>query len=178
MGSLPRAAFSWEHLRRELGGSFTAHARGLLTPEFDLRNPNGQKFGRLRLRGLSAAEFRSGDYSATLETSGRRYRMVADDEEVLVAGPKERSINELEISCEKEIYEARIDLLRNLAVASYPSGESAVRLSGGLTGRSYKALFAAEDGCALPITVFLLWHVVTNRRRAYRMRSPRMGGVV
>ena len=104
--------------------------------------------------------------------------MAAGDEEVLIAGPKGRSINELEVFCEKETYEARINLLRNLVVASYPSGESAVRLSGSLTGRSYKARFAAEDGCALPIAVFLLWHIVTNRRRAYRMRSPRRGGVV
>ncbi len=40
--------------------------------------------------------------------------------------------------------------------------------SGGLTGRSYEALFATEDGCTLPVAVFLLWHVAANRRRAYR----------
>jgi hypothetical protein len=178
MGRAPTAAFSWDRLRRELRGSFTARVRGLLAPEFDLLNPNGQKFGRLQLRGLSAAEFRSGDYSAAFETSGKRYRMLADGEEVLVATPKGRSIDELEIFCDNQTYEARINLFRNLAIASYPSGESAVRLSGGLTGRSYEALFATEDVCTLPVAVFLLWHVVTNRRRAYRMRSPRRGGAV
>jgi hypothetical protein len=178
MGHAPRAAFSWDSLRRQLRGSFTARARGLLAPEFDLLSPNGQKFGRLQLRGLSAAAFRSGDYSAAFETSGKRYQMVVDGKEMLVATPKGRSINELQIFCGNQTYEARVNLLRNLAVASHPSGESAVRLSGGVTGRSYEALFAAEDECALPIAVFLLWHVVTNRRRAYRMGSPRKGGAL
>jgi hypothetical protein len=169
MGHVPRAAFSWELLQRDLGGSFTARARGLLASEFDLLNPGGQKFGRLLLRGLSAAKFQSGDYSAAFETAGRRYRMVADGEEVLTAGLRGRSINELEISCDEQIYEARINLFRNLAVASYPGSERVIRLSGGLTGRSYEGFFATEDGCTLPVAVFLLWHTVAHRRRAYRM---------
>jgi hypothetical protein len=169
MGRVPRAAFSWELLRRDLGGSFTARARGLLASEFDLLNTSGQKFGRLLLRGVSVAKFESGDYSAALETSGRRYQMVADGEEVLTAGLRGRSVNELEISCDEQIYEARINLFRNLAIASYPGNEMAVRLSGGLTGRTYDAFFATEDRCALPIAVFLLWHIIAHRRRAYRM---------
>jgi hypothetical protein len=178
MGRVPRDTFSWELLRRDLGGSFTARARGLLASEFDLLNPGGQKFGRLLLRGLSAAKFQSGDYSAAFETAGRRYRMVADGEEVLTAGLRERSINELEISCDEQIYEARINLFRNLALASYPGDERAVRLSGGLTGRSYEVFLAAEDGCALPVAVFLLWRIVEHRRRAYRMGSPTEGGAM
>ncbi len=42
-------------------------------------------------------------------------------------------------------------------------------LSGGLTGRSYEVLFSAEDERPLLVVVFLLWHVVANRRRAYRI---------
>lgn len=104
--------------------------------------------------------------------------MVADGEEVLTARLKGRSIGELEISCYGQTYEARINLFRNHAVASYPGGERAVRLSGGLTGRNYEALFATADGCALPVAVFLLWHTVTNRRRAYRMGSLTGGGTI
>ncbi len=102
--------------------------------------------------------------------------MIASGEEVLVAGPIERSINELEISCGGRNYEARISFLRNLAVAHHlPDGRRAARLSGGLMGRSYEVLFAAEDECALPVAVFLLWHVAANRRRAYRAGSLARG---
>ncbi len=95
--------------------------------------------------------------------------MVANGEEMLAAGPKGQTIDELEISCGGRTYEARISFLRSLAVAYYATGsERAVRLSGGLTGRSYEGLFAAEDDCALPVAIFLLWHVAANRRCAYR----------
>jgi hypothetical protein len=175
----PRADPSWGYdLRQALGGSFTARPRSLLASEFILLNSNAQEFGRLRLRGLPAAEFESRDYPATLETSGGRYRMIAEDGEILTAAPKRHSTDELEISCDGRTYGARVSLLRNLALASHPGGERVVCLSGGLTSRSYEALFAAGDGCALPVAIFLLWHVVTNRRRAYRayrMGSPRGG---
>ena len=116
---------------------------------------------------------------ARLERSDRRYRMVDDDEEVLVATPKGRSASELEVSCGDQRYEARADLLRNLAVASYrESSERAVRLSGGLLGRDYEILIAAGDGCALPVAVFLLWYVAANRRRAYRKGSLARGAAM
>ena len=148
--------------------SFTARACGLLASEFILLGFDGEELARLRLRGSSRAEYvPDEDYAATFEVSGRRYRMVVEGEEMLVAEPKERSIDEFEISCDDRTYEARISFFRNLAVASRPDGERAVRLSGGLTGRSYEALLAAEDSCALPVAVFLLWHIVANRRRTY-----------
>ncbi len=94
--------------------------------------------------------------------------MVADGEEVLVATPKGRSGSEFEVSCGGQSYEARADLLRNLAVASYRErGERALRLSGGLLGRDYEALLTTGDRCAFPVAVFLLWYVAANRRRAY-----------
>ena len=171
MSRAPRAASFWGYdLRRSPGGSFTARARGLFAAEFALLDPDGEEFGRLLLDGGSSAEFRSGDRVFKLEASGKRYRMVADGEEMLAAGPKGRSIDELEISCGGQTYEARISLLRNLAVASHPGGERVAHLSGGLAGRSYKALFDSEDGCTLPVAVILLWHLTTNRRRAYRTR--------
>jgi hypothetical protein len=169
MSRAPRAAFSRGcDLRRSPGGSFTARARGLFAAEFALLGPDGEEFGQLRLGDGSSAEFRSGDRVFKLEASGKRYRMVADGEEVLTAAPKGRSIDELEISCGSRTYEARISLLRNLAVASHPGGERVAHLSGGLAGRTYEALFDSEDGCALPVAVFLLWHLTTNRRRVYR----------
>ena len=169
MGHASRATSLWGYdLRQDLGGFFTARARGLLAPEFVLLGPGEEEFGRLRLGGASGAEFRAGDFVAAFEASGRRYRVVADGREVLFAGPKGRSVDELEVSCGGRTYEAHISLFRNLAVASQPGGGRAARLSGDLTGRSYEVLIAAEDECALPVAVFLLWRVVANRRRAYR----------
>jgi hypothetical protein len=172
MSRTPRAASTWGLLQRDLGGSFIARAHGLLGAKFALMDSRDRRFGWLRLHGLSVAEFQAGDCAATLKKTGENYRMVANGEEVLAAGASKGSMDELGISCGGHTYEARASFFRNLAVASYPGGERVVRLSGGLTGRSYEALFAAEDGCALPVAVFLLWHVAANRRRAYRM-GPR-----
>ena len=176
MSYAPRATSSWELLRQNLGGSFTARARDLLAKEFTLLNPEGKEFGRLRLEGSSGAKLRSGNHTATFEVSERRYRMVADDSEVLTAGPKELSIDKLEVHCDDQTYEAQVSFFRNFAVASHVGNARAVRVSGGLTGRNYEALFDAEDGCALPIAIFLLWHVATNRRRAFRAGSLARGG--
>jgi hypothetical protein len=178
MSRIPRAASPWGLLQRDLGGSFVARAHGLLGTKFALLDSRGRRFGWLRLRGLSVAELRAGDYTATLKKTGERYRMFAYGEELLVAEASKASIDELEISCGGHTYEARASFFRNLAVASHPGGERIVRLSGGLTGRSYEALFAAGDGYALPVAVFLLWHVVANRRRAYRMGYAIGGGAM
>jgi hypothetical protein len=173
MSRAPRAASPHDLLRQAPGGSFTARARGLLKLEFILLDPNGRKFGWLQLRGASNAELRLGDRVVTFETSGRGYRMVVDGKEVLVAAPKGWSGGELQVSCGGQSYEARADLLRNLAVASYrEGGERALHLSGGLLGRDYEALLTPGDRCAFPITVFLLWYVAANRRRAYHKRNP------
>jgi hypothetical protein len=78
MHRIPGTALSrWYDLQQVLGGSFTARASGLLTPEFALFGSDGQEFGRLRLLGPWAAEFRSGNYSAALKLSEGLYRMVA-----------------------------------------------------------------------------------------------------
>ena len=180
MDSAPRTASSWGHdLQRSLKGSFTARRRGLLATKLALLGPGDERFGWLRLRGHSVAGFESEGYAATLTMSGAHYRMVADGKEVLTAAPKARSVDELEVSCGGRTYEARASFFRNLAVASYRgSGEGAALISGGLTGRNYEAVFAAEDACALPVAVFLLWHLAANRRRAYRMGSSRGGGTM
>jgi hypothetical protein len=169
MSPIPRAAPPYDLLRQVSEDSFTARVDGLLKPEFILLDPNGREFGRLQPRGASGAKLRLDDRMAAFERSGRGYRMVAGGKEVLVAVPEGRSGGRLEVSCGSQSYEARTDLLRNLAVASYrESGENAIRLSGNLLGRDYKALLATEDECAFPVAVFLLWYVAANRRRAYR----------
>ena len=173
MSRAPRAASPHDLLRQAPGGSFTARARGLFKLEFILLDPNGQEFGRLQLRGASGAELRLGDRVVTFETPGRGYRMLVDGKEVLVAAPKGRFGGELQVSCGGQSYEARTDLLRNLALASYrEGGERALRLSGGLLGREYQALLTPGDRCAFPIAAFLLWYVVANRRRAYLNGNP------
>ena len=174
MNSAPRTASSWWYdLQQSLEGSFIARTHGLLKTKFALLDSEGKKFGQLQLRGLSIAEFESGDRAAVLTHTEGRYRMVAEGEEILNATPKVRSVDELEISCRGRTYEARVSFFRNVAVASYGRGGGrAVHVSGGLLGRSYQVLFAPDDGCTLPAAVFLLWHVAANRRRAYRMGSP------
>ena len=163
-------------LRQSLDGYFTARARGLLTPELALLDHSGRELGRLRTSGASGAELRFGDHTATLEASGERLRMIADGEEMLSAGPKGGSIDEIEVFCGGQTYNARFGFFRNRAVASRPGGGSAARLSGSLTGRGYEAFFEAGDACALPVAVFLLWHLNTYRRRAYLTGGPVRGG--
>src|SRR5947209_12505073 len=142
MSRIPIATPScWGYdLQRNLGGSFTAHARSFHATEFVLLSPNGEEFGRLRLYGASEAEFQSENHTVMLEASGRRYR-------ILAARTKKHSIDELPISCKGETYEVWVSFFHNLAIASYRSGERAARLSRRLTGRSYEAVFAINDGC-------------------------------
>jgi hypothetical protein len=110
MSRPPRVASSPRNLlRQNLGGSFTTRARGLLATEAALLDPEGEEFGRPRLTGVFwDAELRTGDRVAAVEASGKLYRMVANDEGILAAGPKGRSIDELEISCGDRTCEVRI----------------------------------------------------------------------
>ena len=158
---------SLDLLRQSLDGAFAARADGLFAYRFALLDRNGREFGRLRLTDASVAELRLGGYAATLETSKRRLRMVTDGEEVLVGTLKMRSVDELILSSGEQTYEASFSFFRNRAIASRPDGEEAARLSGGTTGRSYEAAFDTGDERALPVAVFILWHLTMNRRLAY-----------
>lgn len=179
MDQTPRFTFPQSYsLQAALGGSFAARLHGFLLSRFILLGPDGREFGRLHIQRPSLARFESGDYSATLEASGGRYRMLDSypgSGELLTANTRRHSTGELEIYCEGQTYEARARLLRNLAIASYPDGERAIYLSGSMTGRSYDAVFAANDGGALLVSIFLLWYLAANRRRAYRMGRSRGG---
>lgn len=177
MDRAPRDALSsLDLLHQSLDGAFTARADGLLAFGFALLNRNGREFGHLCLAGVRGTELRLGDHAVELEASGRRLRMVADGEEVLVGTLKAHSIDELVLSSGDRTYDARFSFFRNRATASRPSDGESARLSGGITGRSYEATLDAGDVCALPVAVFILWHLITNRRRAYFAGMLSKGG--
>lgn len=166
--TLSAATFWGYNLRQKLAGSFTARSGSLLTSEFILLTLGGEEFGTLRLGGLGDAQFQAEGFVAAFEASGRCHCAAMDSRKMLAAYPKGYSTHKLEIFCGDQTYEAQISPFRNLALASQPSGETTAHLSGGLTGRSYEALFATEDSCALPVAVFLLWRIVATRRHGYR----------
>jgi hypothetical protein len=155
----------WTALSGCLGGSFAARARGLLASEFALSGQDGEEFGRLRVHGPQSAGLEAGDLQAEIERTARwRYRMVAGGAESLVAEIAGSS-GVVKTVPENRAYEARFHVLRNTAVALSPGGE--VRVTGGLTNRSYTAVFDAADGGSLLVAVFLLHYTVGLRRSAF-----------
>lgn len=158
----------WRAPREALGGSLSARPRGLVAPEFVLLDRDGGEFGRLLVRGPEGAELDAGPLRARIERAAGsgRYRMLTGEAETLVAEPAGSSVA-MEIRCGESPYEATFDLLRNTAAARPANGAQTARLTGGALTRRYEALFDVEDGCSLPIALFLLYHAVTLRRRAF-----------
>jgi hypothetical protein len=157
----------WRELQESLAGYFAARARGLLGSDLVLSSRSGEEFGRLRVRGSRSAELETGSMRTEIEHTARsRYRMLTGDTEILVAEPARSTSGVLKIRHGSRSYEARLDLLRNTAVAR-SSGEQAARISGGLTNRRYEAIFDAGDDGSLPVAIFLLYHTVALRRRAF-----------
>ncbi len=158
----------WRELREHLAGYFAAQAQGLLGSEFVLSSRSGEEFGRLRVHGLGGAELETRGTRAKIERTARsRYRILTGDAETLVAESARSTSSVLKIMCANRTYEARLNLLRNTAVACSSGGEEAARIAGGLTNRSYEAVFDVEDEGSLPVAVFLLYHTVALRRRAF-----------
>ena len=161
----------WTELRERLAGYFAARSRGLLALEYVLSSRSGEEFGRLRVHGPEGAELEIWGTRAEVERTARsRYRMLTGGAQTLVAEPA-GSAHVLEVRCENRVYEARIDLPRNTAVARSPGGQEAARIVGGLTNRSYEADFDAADEGSLPVAVFLLYHAAALRRRAFLARG-------
>jgi hypothetical protein len=159
---------SWRELRERLAGYFAARARGLLASEFVLSGRSGEEFGRLRVHGPVSADLENGTMGVKIERSARsRYRMLTGSAQMLVAEPARGTSGVLEVRCGSRTYEARVNLLRNTAVAHSSRGEEAARIAGGLTNRSYEAVFDAGDEGSLPVAIFLLYHTVALRRRAF-----------
>jgi hypothetical protein len=160
----------WRELREHLAGYFAARSRGLLAAEFVLSGRSGEEFGRLQVHGPAGAELEAGSTRAKIERTGRsRYRMLTGGAETLVAEPG--ASGTLEVRCGNRTYEARSNLLRNTAVARSSGDEEAARISGGLTNRSYEAVFDAEDEGSLPVAVFLLYYTIALRRRVFLARE-------
>ncbi|MDF2701515.1 MAG: hypothetical protein K0S10_459 [Rubrobacteraceae bacterium] len=156
----------WGRLGERLAGYFAAGARGITGSELVLSSRDGEEFGRLRVDGPEGARFEAGDVRATVERlASSRYRMLAGGAEVLAetAG----SADAPEVRCGDHLYEARLGLVRNAAVAHSPVGSEAARVAGGLTNRSYEVFFDAGDEGSLPLAVFLLYRIVALRRRAF-----------
>jgi hypothetical protein len=167
MTPAPQDTTPWEHLGERLAGSFAARAKGLLAPELLLSSSSGEEFGWLRPDGTEGAHFEAGDARATIERgTASRYRMLDGGGKLLVeetAG----SADAPEVRCGGRLYEARLRLLRNSAVARSTGGSEAARVAGGLTNRGYQVSFDAEDENSLPLAVFLLFRIVALRRRAF-----------
>ncbi len=155
----------WRELRERLAGYFAARAQGLLGSEFVLSSRSGEEFGRLRVHGPGGAELETGIARAEIErTAPSRYRILTGAAETLVANSRSGA---LELRWGMRTYDAVLDLLRNTAVARHPGGGEAARIAGGLANRSYDAVFDPADEGSLPVAIFLLYHTVMLRRRAF-----------
>lgn len=158
----------WWELRERLAGYFAARAQGLLASEFALSSRSGEEFGRLLVHGPEGAELEAGSTRIKIErTSRSRYRMLTDGAQTLVANPARSTSGALEVRCAEHTYDARLNVLRNTAVARSSGGREAARIAGGLTNRSYEAVFDLGDEGSLPVAVFLLYHTVALRRRVF-----------
>ncbi len=158
-------ASSWEELEASLDGAFSARAKGFLGSEFSLSGADGGEFGRLDLHGTEGAEFKAGGLGAVIEHSGAGCRMFAGGMETLTAEPA-GAPGAMRVERGEETYEAETSLLRNAAGARSPEGGK-VRVAGGLfTNKGYEATFEGEG--SLPVAIFLLYHLASSRRRAFR----------
>lgn len=161
----------WEDLALELGGSFAARARGLVSPELVLLTAGGDPFGNLMTDEDGRTRLQLGDQLAAWIESGpgEAYRMTTDGAEILTAEPA-GSATRLTLRSVDRAYEARVSLLRNRATAGSSTGDEAARISGGLTNRRYRAAFDPTDPVSLLVAIFLLNHTATLRGKAYRAR--------
>jgi hypothetical protein len=163
----------WRRLGETLAGSFAARARGLLASEFAILDRDGDEVGRLRIHGPEGAELEAGALEARIERLPRsRYTMLSSGTEILTAGSAGASSTP-EIRCSDRRYEARLSLLRNTAEAGPTGDEVAARIKGGLTNRSYEAVYDVDDEGSLPVAFFLLYRIVALRREAYRAGPKR-----
>lgn len=158
----------WRELRERLAGYFAARAQGLLVTKFALSSRSGEEFGRLQVHGPGGAELEIGGARVKIErTAPSRYRVLTGAAETLVADPAQSTPEALKVRCGDRTYDVRLDLLRNTAVARSTGGGEAARIAGGLTNRSYEAVFDAGDEGSLPVAVFLLYHTIALRRTAF-----------
>jgi hypothetical protein len=165
MGPTRRDPEPWRKLRETLNGRFTARARGLLASEFVLLDREGAQIGKLEIHGPHGADLRAGDVEARIERVGRSgYVMLFSGEEILTSTGDPTSPG---ITTPDHPYRTSLSILRNKAEAGPAEHTTTVRINGGLTNRNYEATFESGDECSLPIALFLVYHLVSQRRKAY-----------
>ena len=165
MGPTRRDPEPWRKLRETLDGRFTARARGLLASEFVLLDREDAQMGKLEIHGLHGADLRVGDVGAQIERVGRSgYAMLSSGEEILTSTGDPTSPG---ITSHNHPYVASLSLLRNKAEAGPAKHTTTVRINGGLTNRNYEVTFEPGDENTLPVALFLLYHLVSQRRQAY-----------
>jgi hypothetical protein len=163
-----RVLSGWRELADDLGGSFAARARGVVSPELVLLTEAGEPFGRLAEDEAGGMRLRAGDLTARIEPrTGGAHGMTGGDGRVLAAKAA-GSASVLTLRSGGTTYEASISPFRNSATARSSDGGEAARISGGLTNRRYRATFDPQDPASLPVAVFLLHHTFALRSRAYR----------
>jgi hypothetical protein len=163
----------WMSLQERIAGYLAARTRGLLASDFDLSGREGEELGRLRVHGRRGADLEAGHITAAIERgAGSRYKMLDSDGRVILeetAGSGDVS----EVRRGNRVYEVRLALLRNAAVARSSGGAEVARVAGGLTNRSYESFFDAGKEGALPLAVFLLYRIIALRRRAFLMGTEK-----
>jgi hypothetical protein len=165
MGPTRRDPEPWRKLRQTLDGRFTARARGLLASEFVLLDREGAQIGKLEVHGPQGADLRAGDVEARIERVGRSgYVMLSSGQEILTSTGDPTSPG---ITTPDHPYRTSLSILRNKAEAGPAEHTTTVRINGGLTNRNYGASFEPGDETSLPVALFLLYHLVSKRRKAY-----------
>jgi hypothetical protein len=165
MSPMQRAPEPWRHLGETLAGHLTARARGILASEFVLLDREEAQIGQLEIHGPAGADLRAGDVEARIERAGRSgYRMLSSGEEILTSTGDPTSPG---ITLHNHPYETSLSLLRNTAESGPADHTTTVRVNGGLTNRNYEASFEPGDENSLPVALFLLYHLISLRRKAY-----------
>jgi hypothetical protein len=165
MGTTQRDPEPWRHLGEILEGRFTARARGLLASEFILLDREGAPIGRLEIHGPAGADLRAGNVEARIvRLGGSGYAMLSSGGEILTSTGDPTSTG---ITSHNHPYETSLSLLRNKAEASPAQKATTIRIKGGLTNRTYEATFDPADENSLPVALFLLYRLVSLRRKAY-----------
>jgi|SRR5215210_1853424 len=156
----------WQRLGEALAGHLQVRARGLFASDFVLLDGKGTQIGRLGIHGTEGAELGIGEVGAKLERVNRSgYRMLSAGTEILTSTGDAASPGIMYL---ENPYEANLSLLRNTAEAGPAGHPTTIRIKGGLTNRNYEASFDLEDEGSLPVTLFLLYRLVSLRREAYR----------
>jgi hypothetical protein len=165
MSPMQRDPEPWRHLGETLAGHLTARARGLLASEFVLLDREDAQIGKLDIHGPAGADITAGDVEARIERGGQSgYAMLSSGEEILTSTGDPTSPG---ITSHNHPYKTSLSLLRNKAEAGPAEHTTTVRVNGGLTNRNYEASFEPSDENSLPIALFLLYHLISQRREAY-----------